>query len=135
MEILVYAISFALFISLIIFPIFILNKLYKRRIKNTLFSYLAISLITTFCLCLFIAWWSNFSKEILLSHYGYDFDPMNDHLKNVKIENLNRVKSLRKSIMGVGWPLKAFFIFPVYSIYLFIIYPVYFLNKNKTIAA
>ncbi len=131
MEILLYTISFALFIGLIVTPIFILNKLYKRNKKNILLFYLIIGIITTFFLCLLIAWWSDFSTKILLSHYGYDFDPMNDHFKNVAIQNLNKVQSLKKSMMGIGWPLKAFFIFPFYLIYLLMVYPVYFLNKNK----
>jgi hypothetical protein len=81
-----------------------------------------------------VAWWSDFSKHLLLSHYGYDFDDMNsiERLQNVAPENLEKVKNLRKSTMGIGWPLKAFIIYPFYFVYLVIVYSVLDYQKNKT---
>jgi len=124
MEILLKIISFVLLVSLVIFPIFILKQLKKRKTKNVFILYLIISLIITFILILIIAWWSNFSNKLLLSHLGYDFEAMNDiqRFQNVASENLDKVKKLRISTMGIGWPLKAFIFYPFYLPYLLIVY-------------
>lgn len=134
MEILIKLISFTLIISLIVFPIFILKQLYKRKTKNIIIFYFTICLIITFLLVLTVAWWSHFSKQLLLSYYGYDFDDLNniERLQNVAPENLDRVKNLRSSTMGIGWPLKAFFLYPFYFVYLVIVYSVLDYQKNKT---
>jgi len=124
MEILLKIISFVLLVSLVIFPIFILKQLKKRKTKNVFILYLIISLLITFILILIIAWWSNFSNKLLLSHLGYDFDAMNDiqRFQNVASENLDKVKKLRIAMMGIGWPLKAFIFYPFYLPYLLIVY-------------
>ena len=124
MEILLKIISFVLLVSLVIFPIFILKQLKKRKTKNVFILYLIISLLITFILILIIAWWSNFSNKLLLSHLGYDFEAMNDiqRFQNVASENLDKVKKLRISTMGIGWPLKAFIFYPFYLPYLLIVY-------------
>jgi len=124
MEILLKIISFALLLSLIFFPILILKKLQKRKAKKVFIPYLIISLIITFILIFIIAWWSNFSNKLLLSHLGYDFEAMNDiqRFQNVASENLDKVKKLRISTMGIGWPLKAFIFYPFYLPYLLIVY-------------
>ena len=124
MEILLKIISFVLLVSLVIFPIFILKQLKKRKTKNVFILYLIISLLITFILILIIAWWSNFSNKLLLSHLGYDFEAMNDiqRFQNVASENLDKVKKLRIAMMGIGWPLKAFIFYPFYLPYLLIVY-------------
>jgi len=40
--------------------------------------------------------WTDISNEILLSHYGYDFEAMNDieRFANVSEENIKRVKNI-----------------------------------------
>ena len=134
MEILFLAINFILLITLIVCPVFIINKLYKRNSKNTFTPYLILAIITTFPVILVLAWWSHFSCELLLSHFGYNFEAWNDleRFKNVAIENLAKVKEIDKSRMGIGWPLKAFIFYPIYSAYLFILYFVfYFYKKSK----
>ena len=124
MEILLKIISFVLLVSLVIFPIFILKQLKKRKTKNVFIIYLIISLIITFILILIIAWWSNFSNKLLLSHLDYDFEAMNDiqRFQNVASKNLDKVKKLRISTMGIGWPLKAFIFYPFYLPYLLFVY-------------
>ena len=82
------------------------------------------------------AWWSNESDRILLSHYGYDFDAMNDfdRFKNVSNANMEKVKSLEIGIMGIGWPLQAIFTFIFLTPYLFLVYILGFIMrklKNK----
>ena len=54
-----------------------------------------------------------------------------ERLQNVEPENLDRVKKLRTSIMGIGWPLKAFMFYPFYFVYLVIVYSVLDYQKNK----
>lgn len=117
-------ISFALLLSLIIFPLLILKQLKKRKAKNVFIPYFIISFIITFILILLIAWWTNCSNKLLLSHLGYDFEAMNDiqRFQNVASENLDKVKKLRISTMGIGWPLKAFIFYPFYLPYLLIVY-------------
>lgn len=124
MEILLKIMSFVLLVSLVIFPIFILKQLQKRKTKNIFISYLMISLISTSILILIIAWWTNFSNKLLLSHLGYDFEAMNDiqRFQNVASKHLDKVKKLRISTMGIGWPLKAFMFYPFYLPYLLIVY-------------
>ncbi|QOG03272.1 hypothetical protein [Flavobacterium sp. MDT1-60] len=134
MEILIKLISFTLVISLIIFPIFILKQLYKRKTRNIIILYFTFCLIITFLLVLTVAWWSYFSNQLLLSHYGYNFDDLDtiERLQNVAPENLDRIKKLRMSMMGIGWPLKAFMVYPFYFVYLVIVYSVLDYQKNKT---
>ena len=72
---------------------------------------------------------------MLQSHYDYDFDAMDDvhRYKNVSKANFDRVKELSIRMMGIGWPLKAFMAYSIYSPYLLIVYIVtYFYKKNKT---
>ncbi|OUL60836.1 hypothetical protein [Flavobacterium sp. AJR] len=134
MEIIIKTITFISIITLIVLPILILNKIYKQNTKNIFIIYLITSIITTFILVLIVGWWGSFSNEILLSYYGFDFDAMNDieRFKNVALENLEKVKELEKNTLGIGWPLKAFMFFLIYSPYLLIVYiSTYFYRKNS----
>ncbi|OIV42324.1 hypothetical protein [Flavobacterium johnsoniae] len=134
MEDLNTAIKFAFLIILVISPILLLNKLYKRDLKMLFISYLITSIAITFSLVLIMAWWSHFSIELLLSHYGYDSNLLTEaeRLKNVTAENLDRVKTLDSSRMGIGWPLKAILFYIFYSPYLLIVYfGCYFYRKSK----
>ena len=134
MEVLIQLLSFTLLISILIFPVLFLKKLYKRKTKNTVLLYFIICPIITFILVFSLAWWSYFSKNLLLSHYRYDFNDLDSiaRLQNVAPENLDRVKKLRVSTMGIGWPLKAFMIYPFFFVYLVIVYNVLDYRKNKT---
>ena len=134
MEVLIQLLSFTLLISILIFPVLFLKKLYKRKTKNTVLLYFIICPIITFILVFSLAWWSYFSKNLLLSYYGYDFNDLDSiaRLQNVASENLDRVKKLRVSTMGIGWPLKAFMIYPFFFVYLVIVHNVLDYRKNKT---
>lgn len=95
-----------------------------------------IGIIITATITLTFAWWVDTSNQILLSHYGYDFDAMNDpeRFANVSAENMERVKSLEISMMGIGWPLKAIMTYVFYSPYVLIVYLIVYLvkrNRNK----
>ncbi|CAA9195438.1 hypothetical protein FLA105534_00666 [Flavobacterium bizetiae] len=124
MEILNTAIKFALLIALIISPVLLFNKLHKQNFRYFFVYYLISAGLITFFLILILAWWSHFSTELLLSHYGYSSGDLNetDRMKNIAIENLDTVKKLRISKMGIGWPLKAFMFYPFYFPYLILVY-------------
>lgn len=134
MEILNTTITFALLTSLFFIPVILLNKLYKRNIKMLFISYLTLAVTTTFALVFLTTWWSHFSAELLLSHYGYHSDLLTEteRLQNVSAENLERVKKLDLSRMGIGWPLKAILFYIFYSPYLLIVYfGTYFYKRSK----
>ena len=135
MEILIRIISFSLIIALIVSPIIILIGLKRLKIRKYIFlTYLTLGIFITAIIALTFGWWLDYSNEMLLSHYGYDFDAMNDkeRFSNVMPENWDKVKSLEVSMMGIGWPLKTIMTFSVYSPYLLLIYLVaFFIQKNK----
>jgi len=134
MEVGTKIITIILLLSLIGSPILIINRLYKLNLKNKFIIYLISGIIITAFLTLTIGWWSSFSNKMLLSHYGYNFDAMNDveRFKNVAFKNLDKVKQLEINMLGIGWPLKAFMFYTIYSPYLIIVYlATYFYKKRK----
>lgn len=138
MEIITKIIPFILLIVLIVSPSFIICKLNKLNVKYNFVLYLISVMFSTFVVILFFACWSHYSNKILLSHYGYNFDSMNDaeRFENVNVENLKRVKNLEISIMGIGWPLKAIMSYIIYSPYPLIVYIItsfYKKMKNKNV--
>jgi hypothetical protein len=129
MEILLEISFFLLLVGLIVSPIILLSKINKSEIKFKFIIYLTLGLIITAIIIFIIAWWSYTSDLILIKHYGYNIDGMNEveFYGNVLPENLEEVKSLEKSIMGIGWTLKAILTFTFFSPYLLIIYLINFL--------
>jgi hypothetical protein len=134
MEFLVTAITLTLLVGLLISPILLLRFINRTNIKYKFVSYLTIGLFLTALITIIFAWWSYTSDMLLLKQYGYDINGMNktEIFGKVLPENLNKVKSLEKSIMGIGWPLKAIMTFEFYSPYLLIIYGVTYLIGRKT---
>ncbi|HEY0740458.1 MAG TPA: hypothetical protein VGD40_03315 [Chryseosolibacter sp.] len=133
METVVTAVSFGLIIALILSPIAILIALRRFDVKRYKFLvYLTFGLIITSLITLTFGWWSDTGNEMLLDHYGYDFDAMNDTEKfaNVSSENLERVKSLEISRMGIGWPIKVMMTLAMYSPYILIVYLVAYLIQK-----
>jgi hypothetical protein len=134
MEILTTILSIILLGGLIISPFLILHRLKGRNVKYKFIVYLTVGVLITATITLIFAWWTDISNEILLSHYGYDFDAMNDieRFTNVTEENMKRVKNLEISIMGLGWPLKAIMTYVFYFPYLLLVYLItYILKKYK----
>lgn len=114
-----------IFLVLISVPIFLFLKRKKwNLLKFEFISYLFLGMIISAAIISIFNWWTNFSNELLLSNYGYDFDAMNDtdRFRKVAIENLERVKQIEISQSGIGWPLKAIFMFIFYSPYLLLVY-------------
>ncbi len=128
METLATTISIILLLGLLLVPILLFVAIKKwYRLRFEFLTYLILGLITSAIITLVFAWWSNYSDIILLKHYnGYVYNP-NDgdyevNYENVLPENIDRVKSLEISLMGIGWPLKAMLTFVFYSQYLLITY-------------
>jgi hypothetical protein len=134
MEILSLIVSFILLLGLVISPILLSLKLHKSKIKYKFSVFLALSIPLTFIIITLFGWWSSQSNELLLAYYGYDFEAMNDHERfaNVSAKNIERVKSLEMSMMGIGWPAKVIISYIAYSPYLALLYCVaYFINRIK----
>ena len=89
--------------------------------------------MTTASITLTFAWWADTSDQMLLEHYGYNFDAMNhtERFGKVSPDNMERVKSLEISIMGIGWPLKAIMTYVFYSPYLLIVYFITYFFRKK----
>jgi len=125
METLKLAISYILLLGMILIPILTFIQIKKGdRNKNDFMNYLVVGFLTTSVIILIGAWWGDYSTKLLMSHYGFDFEAMNDsdRYKNVLLKNLERVKKLRSDHLGVGWPFKAILGLVVYSPYLLIVY-------------
>ena len=124
METLISITNFLIFGLIIIAPILILIILKRLKIKRTVIIYSLIGLSVLGFLILIFAWWTDKSNMILLEHYGYNYNGWSDveRFQNVVQENLEKVKRLETSIMGIGWPLKAIFGFVMTIPYLIIVY-------------
>jgi len=118
-------ISNFLILGLIIFtPILILLILKRLKTRWTVIIYSLIGLSLLGVLMFIFAWWSHESDLILLKHYGYNIDGMNEteFYGNVSPENMEQVNRLVTSVMGIGWPLKAMFGFVMTIPYLIFVY-------------
>lgn len=135
METIITIISFTLLIGLLLSPVLIIWRLNRLNIRYKFLIYITTGILTTVTIALTLGWWADSSDQMLLEHYGYNFDAMNDTERFGKVspDNMERVKSLELSIMGIGWPLKVAMTYVFYSPYLLIVYLVtYFLRKKLT---
>ena len=132
MEKLIAFVSFSLFVGILLCPILLLRKIKKTRIRYKFLTYLTIGLFLNAVIVFVFAWWSYTSDLMLLEHYGYDIDGMNEteFYGNVIPENMDKVKSIRRSIMGIGWPLKAIFAFVFCSPWIIVVYFVFYLTDK-----
>jgi hypothetical protein len=125
MEALTTIISIALLIGLISTPILLFYGVKKwSQSKFNFLTYIILGIIITAGITLIFAWWADYSDQLLMSHYGYDFDAMNDTERFGKVQdaNLEKVKQLEIGYFGIGWPLKAIMSYVFYSPYLLIVY-------------
>ncbi len=104
MELLITIISIILLLALIGFPFLVLSRLKKLNLKYNFTIFLIVGTILTLILTLISGWWGDISNQILLSHYGYNFDAINDmeRYREVAMENLERVKRLEINMLGIG---------------------------------
>ncbi|MEM9671355.1 MAG: hypothetical protein AAF992_02100 [Bacteroidota bacterium] len=128
-------ISIILLLGLISVPILLFVGIKKwYRLKYEVLSYLTLGLIVTASITWIFTWWADYSNQLLMSHYGYDFDAMSDakRFEKVASKNLERVKQLEIEYFGIGWPLKAIMTFVFYSPYLLIVYLIgQLIKKNE----
>jgi hypothetical protein len=124
MEVLIAIINILLLLAIVASPIFILWVLNRWKTRYRFLAFMVIGVLVTASLTLIVAWWGDTSNHMLLSHYGYDFDDSDsiERFEKVSPENIERVKILRISIMGLGWPLRAAMTYAFYSPYLLILY-------------
>jgi len=104
-------------------PILLLVYFKKSNTKHSCIYYFLIGLLVSSGIICCFAWWTDKSNLILLEHYGYTFHVnTTKSYENVLPENIERVKNMETSIMGVGWPLKAILGFIVFIPYLLLVY-------------
>ena len=105
-------------------PILLLLILEKLNTKRTFLIYLLIGVIVLGILIFTFSWWCDKSNMMLLRNYGYNIDGMNDIeiYGNVSPNDLEQIKRLETSIMGIGWQLKALFGYVFVIPYLLFIY-------------
>ena len=132
MEKLIAFVSFSLFVGILLCPILLLRKIKKTKIRYKFLAYLTIGLFLNAVIVFVFAWWNYTSGIILLEHYGYDIDGMNEteFYGNVIPENMDKVKSIQRSILGIGWPLKAIFAFVFCSPWIIVVYFVFYLTDK-----
>ena len=134
METITTIVSLILLIGLVLSPVLIMRRLNKLNIKNKFTSYLTSGIVITALITIMLAWWMGTSDRMLLAHYGYNIDGMNEteFYERVSPENMERVKSLETSIMGIGWSLKAIITYVVYIPYLLMVYCIsYVIQKSR----
>ena len=116
LEYLISASNIILLLSFIFIPLILLRKLKILEGKFLKVKFTFYVLLICFVLSILTAFWKDYSSEILLRSYNaYEYNPDlgNEQVeyKNVEPENLQRVKRLEQTIMGIGWPLRAIFLF------------------------
>ena len=133
MEILTTFITSVLLLAIIGSPFLVLFLVNKKNIRFKFLAYLTYGIILSLVITSTFAWWGDASNQILLSHYGYDFNTWNvaDRIANVAEENLVRVENLRSSMMGIGWTLKTLMIYIFYFPYLILVYLGAFMFKRN----
>ena len=109
-----------LLLSFVALPTIILRKMKEAKTKFIEVKFMFYVFFICFSLSTLCAFWKDYSSEILLRSYNaYELNPDSGteqvEYENVKLENVQRVKQLEHTIMGIGWPLRAMFIF-VFSI-------------------
>lgn len=134
MEITVSAITYLVFIGLIVCPFFLKNRIEKLQTKNNFLIYLVTIIFASFLMTTVFAWWVNYSDTLLLNYYGYNFDGMNEKefYRNVAAKDLKRVKELEASISGIGWPAKVMLLSPFSFLYMLTAYFAVIFFKRKT---
>ena len=127
METLTTTISIIFLLGLIVFPIFLFIKIkQQKKLKFVFWRYLIIGLLVTAIIIVILAWWADFSDQLLLNHYGYNFEATSwsDRFSQVSEENIQRVKQLEEShFFVIGWQISAMLTFPFYLPYLLLVYP------------
>lgn len=133
MEFLVIAIDLILFSGLLISPLLLFRIINRTTITYKFITYLGSGIVVTSLVLLLFAWWTHTSNLILLEHYGHNREGMSEAERYEKVlpANMDKVRSLETSIMGIGWPLKAILTIIIYLPYLSIVYSLAYLIGRK----
>lgn len=121
----IYKIVDWLFISLTLAGPVLLLWYLKRKDKHIFINYMLAGSLIMVGLITITSWWTDFSVQGQLAELGFNADELHPKLKysRVKAEDLEKVKSLEKSSLGIGWPVKAIIGFVALGIpYLFTVY-------------
>ncbi|MBP5457148.1 MAG: hypothetical protein J6Y37_11675 [Paludibacteraceae bacterium] len=110
MENIIDLISLFLVVAIVAYPFFALS--YVEKHSKWVWLMMAIVVLNIF-LSLAYCFFDDCSTNWLLSYYGYDFGGMGEEeiYRNVKDCDRERVESLLHHYMGVGWPLRAMFMY------------------------
>lgn len=124
MEIFIRVIDFLFFIIIIAIPFLVFIMLRKLNGRKQTIYYFLTGIILSSFLVYFFAWWVDTSNIILLKYYGYNLQGINtpESYENVLPQNIQKVKNIEKSVMGIGWTLKAMLGFIMYISYLLVIF-------------
>ena len=137
MEITITIITLLIFGGLLLSPLIIFKLLKNTNSKFVFVLYMTIGIFFTAIISLIFGWWTHKSNVFLLEYYnGYHINPDSNsgqiYYETVLPKNMERVKELEKSYMGIGWPLKSIFLFVFFLPYLLIAYFVkYLIDKNR----
>ncbi|QBO58789.1 hypothetical protein NBC122_01981 [Chryseobacterium salivictor] len=113
-EILLGIPAIIIFLLIILSPIFVYQILtfsIRNKSLNILTTFI-ISLVVSIIFTIAVTYYSTeFSNNFLLQKFGFNENGMNEYeyYRNVSSENLAKIKEIRNSQMGIGWPLKAMF--------------------------
>ena len=124
MEKLIGISNFLIIVLILVLPILLLRILNKQRVRRILIYYFLIGILLLGLIICFSAWWNYKADLMLLKHYGYNFEGMNEteFYEKVLPENMQKVKNIKTSVMGIGWPLKAIFGIIMITPYMGVIY-------------
>jgi len=92
--------------GLLIFPILLINWIFKLPIRFKYTSYWLSSIPLWILWISFSSFWVDHCYDLRLTHYGYDHDgwTIMERHKEVKPQNLEKVKRLELVKLGIGWP-------------------------------
>lgn len=112
MEFLLKTIDLLFFTAILAGPFFFLKFINKKNIQYKFLYFFLIGMIYIIIMSIGFSWWNYTSDILLLKYYGYNLDGMSEveNYSKVLPENIEKVQSLLTSVMGIGWPLKAFFL-------------------------
>ena len=141
MRVIIILLNFIILTGIIVFPSLLLRKLNRLNVKYKFIIFLVVGMFLTAILSILFAWWTHQSNIILLKKYNaYVYNPDSGGYQveygKVSKNNISEVKVLETSIMGIGWPLKAIFMFTFFVPILFSMYIVnYVFEKDKNLVA
>lgn len=124
MAIFINLVSLVVILIIFLSPYLVIYGLTYFNLKYRFLLYVLIQIMLLAIEVFIWAWWVDYSNNYLIEYYGYNWDWMNEReiYANVLPENMSKVKSLERSLFGIGWPLKAMFGFVMFIPYIPVAY-------------